>query len=178
MDWPRKDGETSGTIDHRLGCRLRQADRERAERRRLRSTTSASAPRSTCRPYVFIDRDRTRAVPTVEKTWVRKGPAGADFEAAHVLPTLVRKAIRSSKERRGGQAGKPLFLYMPLTAPHTPIVPTPEWQGKSGLNPYGDFVMQVDRAVGQVLGSLEKQGLAGNTLVIFTSDNGCSPAGE
>ena len=73
------------------------------------------------------------------------------------------------------RGGKPFFLYLALSAPHTPILPTPEWRGKSGLNEYGDFVMQVDRAVGQILESLETKGLAGDTLVIFTSDNGCSP---
>src|SRR5207249_3456167 len=58
---------------------------------------------------------------------------------------------------------------------HTPIAPTKEWQGKSGLNPYADFVMQTDATVGEVLRALDEHGLAGNTLVIMTSDNGCSP---
>jgi arylsulfatase A-like enzyme len=65
-----------------------------------------------------------------------------------------------------------------LTSPHTPLVPTQDWEGKSGLNDYGDFVMQTDWSVGQVLQALEKNGLAENTLVIFTSDNGCSPAAK
>ena len=76
------------------------------------------------------------------------------------------------------RAGKPFFLYLPLTSPHTPIVPSPEWQGRSGLNPYGDFVMETDDCIGQVIEALEKQRLAGNTLVIVTSDNGCSPAAD
>jgi arylsulfatase A-like enzyme len=67
-------------------------------------------------------------------------------------------------------------MYLALASPHTPIVPTAEWKGKSGLNAYGDFVMQTDWSVGQVLQGLETNGLAQNTLVIFTSDNGCSPA--
>ena len=74
------------------------------------------------------------------------------------------------------RGGKPLFLYVALSAPHTPILPTSGWRGQSGLNDYGDFVMQVDRAVGQILNSLESTGLAKDTLVIFTSDNGCSPS--
>ena len=57
-------------------------------------------------------------------------------------------------------------------------MPTPEWQGKSGLNVYADFVMHVDAAVGQILASLESNGLADDTLVIFTSDNGCSPVAK
>jgi arylsulfatase A-like enzyme len=74
------------------------------------------------------------------------------------------------------KTGKPFFLYLALTAPHTPILPTAEWQGKSGLGQYGDFVMQVDATVGSVLAELDRCGLTENTLVIFTSDNGCSPA--
>lgn len=57
-------------------------------------------------------------------------------------------------------------------------MPTKEWQGKSGLNKYGDFVMQTDWSVGQVMDALDKAGVANNTLVIFTSDNGCSPAAK
>ena len=55
-------------------------------------------------------------------------------------------------------------------------MPTKDWQGKSGLGAYGDFVMETDWAVGEVLAALDLTGLAGDTLVIFTSDNGCSPA--
>jgi arylsulfatase A len=65
-----------------------------------------------------------------------------------------------------------------FTSPHTPIVPTKQWQGKSGLGPYGDFVMETDWAAGEVLNALDTAGLADNTLVIFASDNGCSPAAK
>jgi arylsulfatase A len=67
-------------------------------------------------------------------------------------------------------------LYLALTAPHTPILPSQQWRGRSGLGDYADFVMQTDDAVGQVVTALEKAGLERNTLVIVTSDNGCSPA--
>ena len=67
---------------------------------------------------------------------------------------------------------------MPLNAPHTPISPTKEFQGKSGLNKYGDFVMQVDDTVGQVMAALDRNGLADDTLFIMTSDNGCSPQAD
>ena len=64
---------------------------------------------------------------------------------------------------------------MPLTSPHTPIVPSKKWQGKSGLGIYGDFLMETDWVVGEVLTELDQQNLADNTIVIFTADNGCSP---
>jgi len=124
-------------------------------------------------PFVFIENDRCQGVPTVEKQWVRKGPAHKDFEAVDVLPALTRRAVASIEER--AKSGKPFFLYLPLTSPHTPIVPTPEWRGKSGIHPYADFVMQTDAAIGEVLKALDRAGVAGNTLVIATSDNGFAP---
>lgn len=130
-------------------------------------------------PFAFIENDRVTEVPTVEKEWVRKGPAAAGFEAIDVLPVLTEKAVGFLNQRAADAAqGKPFFLYLPLASPHTPILPTKEWQGKSGLNSYADFVMQTDAAVGAVLAALDKNGLTENTLVIFTSDNGCSPAAE
>ncbi len=128
-------------------------------------------------PYVFIENDRFTAVPTVDKTWIRKGPAAESFEAIDVLPTLTKKAVEYIGEiRPNSKEGKPFFLYLALTSPHTPILPVKEWQGKSGLNPYGDFVMQTDETIGKVLDALDKAGVAQDTLVVMTSDNGCSPS--
>jgi arylsulfatase A-like enzyme len=73
------------------------------------------------------------------------------------------------------KASKPFFLYLALGSPHTPIVPSEEWFGKSGVNTYADFVMETDHAVVQVLESLDRLGIADDTIVFFTSDNGCSP---
>ncbi len=94
-----------------------------------------------------------------------------------MLPRLGRRAVDYVAERApAAQTGRPFFLYVPLTSPHTPILPTDEWKGKSGLGAYGDFVLQTDAVVGEILAALERHGLAENTLVIFTADNGCSPA--
>ncbi len=130
-------------------------------------------------PYLFIENDRCQGEPTVEKTWIRKGPAHKDFEAIDVLPAITRRAVEYIAER-GPKAkqGEPFFLYFALTAPHTPILPTRDWQGKSGLNAYGDFVMQVDATVGQVLDALDKAGVADDTLLMVASDNGCAPAAD
>ena len=125
-------------------------------------------------PFAFIENDRFTEAPTAQKKWVREGPAAPGFDAADVLPTLAHKAAEYITAC--AKAEKPFFLYLPLASPHTPILPTKEWQGKSGLSPYGDFVMQTDWALGEVLAALDKAGIADNTLVIFTSDNGCSPA--
>ncbi len=96
-----------------------------------------------------------------------------------MLPRLRDKAVDFiERHAEGAKNGKPFFLYVPLTSPHTPIVPAPDWQGKSSLGPYGDFVMQTDQVVGDILSAIDKKGLKQNTLVIFTSDNGCSPAAK
>jgi arylsulfatase A-like enzyme len=136
-------------------------------------------------PYTFIENDRVVALPTVQKSFpmmpgklgsTREGPAAADFEATDVLPTLTRQAVEYIRGRADAkQREQPFFLYLPLTAPHTPIAPAAEWRGKSGLNPYADFVMQVDATVGTVVRAIDEAGFGKETLLIFTSDNGCSP---
>jgi arylsulfatase A-like enzyme len=127
-------------------------------------------------PYVFVRNRVPTEKATVEKAFHRKGPAGANFEAIDVLPRLTEEAV-SFIDRNAG-ADKPFFLYMPLNAPHTPIVPTERWRGKSGINVYADFTMQVDWTVGQVLDALDRHRIADNTLIVFTTDNGCSPAAK
>lgn len=136
-------------------------------------------------PYVWVDTGRITAPPDrvagVTKAedrygWYRKGPIGADFKIPEVLPHLFNKSIEYVKSRAASaKSGEPFFLYLALPAPHTPIVPIPPFQDASGLNPYADFVMQTDHHMGQLLGALKEAGLDENTLVIFTSDNGCSP---
>ncbi|MCA9267442.1 MAG: sulfatase-like hydrolase/transferase, partial [Planctomycetales bacterium] len=136
-------------------------------------------------PYVWVDTGKVTAQPDrvegVTKAqdaygWYRKGPIGADFKIAEVLPHLFGKATEHVKARApSAKTGKPFFLYLALPAPHTPIVPVPPFKDASGLNPYADFVMQVDHHMGQLFAALKDAGVDDNTLVIFTSDNGCSP---
>jgi arylsulfatase A len=94
---------------------------------------------------------------------------GYDF--FQVLPAFIQKA-RGVHPRIAQTEDQAFFLYLPLPAPHTPWVPTDEYGGQSGAGAYGDFVQMVDAMVGRVLDELEETGLADNTLVIFTSDNG------
>jgi arylsulfatase A-like enzyme len=135
-------------------------------------------------PYVYVENDVVTAAPDriVEakkgKMFWRKGPIGADFKHIEVLPKITEKAVSYINERAEDKERSPFFLYFPLPAPHTPILPTKEFQGKSGTNEYGDFVLQVDWTVGQVLKALKRNGVEDNTLVIFTSDNGCSPTAD
>lgn len=137
-------------------------------------------------PYTYIENDRVKVLPTEDRDYpmflgraegrVRKGPAAPGFEMEHVLPDFTKKAVEYIGARAGeAKQGKPFFLYLPLASPHTPVAPNKAWQGKSGLNAYGDFVMETDWSIGEVLKALDAHGLAQNTLVIVTSDNGCSP---
>ncbi len=127
-------------------------------------------------PYVYVENDRVTALPNRISTegkgilLQRKGPQGANFEHSECLQTITRKSLEFIS---GQSADKPFFLYMPLTAPHTPILPSEEFRGKSGLSPYGDFVMMVDNVVSQVVAKLKERGLYENTIVVFTADNGC-----
>lgn len=138
-------------------------------------------------PYVYIENNRVTGLPdhTTEGnnikagdpgsdgSYWRKGPTGSDFDHRDCLPNVIRHAIRFIEEKTLSE--KPYFLYLPLPAPHTPILPSKEFQGKSGLNSYADFVLMVDSKVGEVLDAIERSGEKENTLVVFTSDNGCSP---
>ncbi len=127
-------------------------------------------------PFAFIENDRFTEPLTTEKKWLRLGPAAASFEAVDVIPTFTKKAVAFINQQ--AQSQKPFFLYLPLTSPHTPIVPASEWQGKSSIGEYGDFIMQTDWVVGEVISALKKAGIDQNTLLIFTADNGCSKAAD
>jgi arylsulfatase A len=137
-------------------------------------------------PYTYIENDRVTVLPTEDRDFplmlhrpqgrCRKGPTAPDFDVADVLPELAKKSVEYIDQRAdAAKQGQPFFLYLPLASPHTPIVPTEAWQGKTGLNFYGDFVAQTDWAVGQVLQALDRHGLTDDTLFVFTNDNGCSP---
>ena len=125
-------------------------------------------------PYCFLENDRTVGFPTTEKPsnmFGHAGPALPGWDLSVVMPTLTQRAVQYI-EQQAEQSDRPFFLYMPLTAPHTPIAPSPHFLGKSEAGWYGDYVHEVDWAVGQVLDALERTGAAEDTLVIFTSDNG------
>jgi len=124
-------------------------------------------------PYIYIENDRFVGECTTVKGFRRNGPAHADFEAVDVLPELGRKAVEYIEKQT---ADKPFFMYVALTSPHTPIAPSDEWKGKSPLGNYGDFVMQTDAVLGQITKAVDDAGLRDNTLMIMTSDNGCSKA--
>ncbi|HKK63884.1 MAG TPA: sulfatase-like hydrolase/transferase, partial [Bacteroidales bacterium] len=91
-----------------------------------------------------------------------------------MLPGIEEKSIDFIRHHAETTPDKPFFLYVALSSPHSPVVPTEEWQGKSGLNDHADFVMQTDHTVGKILEAIDNTGIIGNTMVVFTSDNGTS----
>ncbi len=133
-------------------------------------------------PYFYIENRTVTKAPNrtlparntegwtkIQGEFWREGPIGSDFEMYDVLPNFTRRAVKFIHDR---DKTKPFFLYVPLPAPHTPWVPIKKWQGKSKVPMFGDFVMQVDDTMGQLMAALEKEKIADNTLVLFTSDNG------
>lgn len=130
-------------------------------------------------PYCFIENDRTVGVPTLPMTGSQfniPGPTVPGWKLEDILPELTNHAVKWIEETT--QSKKPFFLYLPLTSPHYPVVPASDFKGTSGAGAYGDFVHQTDWTVGRVLDALERCGVAENTLVIFTSDNGSEITGE
>jgi len=125
-------------------------------------------------PYVWIENDRFTEPGTEVNDMCRPGPQGASFEFDQVLPTITKKSVEWIGEQ--AKNNKPFFLYMPLYSPHTPIVPSAPFQKKSPLGKYADFVIETDWAIGQVVQAVEQAGISGNTLIVVTADNGCSPA--
>lgn len=131
-------------------------------------------------PYCFIENDRTLGIPSellpqslfLKNLSSLQGPALPDWTLEPILPTLADRAIAFIQQQ--AQARQAFLLYLPLTSPHTPIAPTPDWIGKSGIGEYGDFVMQTDAVVGRVLDQLRDSKLDQETFVLFTSDNGCA----
>ncbi len=123
-------------------------------------------------PYAFARNNVWQGEVSAQKGWSafnRVGPASKDFEDHRVLETFYSEAesFLTSQEKE-----KPFFLYLALTAPHTPISPSEKFQGKSELGLYGDFVTEVDHAVERVVAALKQNGQYENTLVLFSSDHG------
>ena len=133
-------------------------------------------------PFVWVENSVPTSIPKEvsvnydEKAFWRKGPRSDDFIHAEVLSTITDKSVHYIKEQ--AKSEDPFFLYVALTAPHAPIIPTTEFIGKSNTNAYGDFVLLVDHVVGQIVDAISGDDRLENTLVFFTSDNGQSPRAD
>ena len=133
-------------------------------------------------PYCWIEKDRFVTIPTLPVIKseplagagsFRPGPMAESWNPYDILPTITDKTVEWIAERGDKE---PFFAYLAFNSPHYPIVPNKEFHGKSKAGYYGDFVIETDAQVGKVLAILEKKGLADNTIVIFTADNGAETA--
>jgi arylsulfatase A-like enzyme len=131
-------------------------------------------------PYAFIENEGVTEAPTqtIKDSAPRReggggfwrgGAIAPHFKHIDVLPVITEKAIGFVRKRA---MDEPFFLYLALTGPHTPWMPTAEFRDMSKAGYYGDFVAQVDGSVGRVLKALDDAKLSDNTLLIFSSDNG------
>jgi arylsulfatase A len=134
---------------------------------------AVNAPRSfrdQARPNDYRMTPPYQQTPGAGSGWVEVAPS---FNDELVLETFAAKAVDYiNKAAKDAKNGQPFFLYLPLTSPHLPHCTHPDFRGRSQCGNYGDFMEETDHRVGQVLDALDANGLAGNTLVIFSSDNG------
>lgn len=127
-------------------------------------------------PYVYVQNGVLTEFPSETQeaqkfpAFMRKGERSPDLLPVDVLDDFVDQASRFIHKQ--AEAKQPFFFYLPLSAPHKPVLPHDRFRGTTELGPYGDFVAQVDSSVGEVLAALNETGQADNTLVIYTSDNG------
>jgi arylsulfatase A-like enzyme len=131
-------------------------------------------------PYVYVENNMPVSIPNrmtenpSKQHYWRRGETSPDFDHGQCLPFLTKKAISYIEERSSDK--DPFFLYYAMPAPHTPILPTEEFMGKSGLGDYGDYVIEIDHLVGDIVKSLKERKIFEQTILIIASDNGCSPA--
>jgi len=134
-------------------------------------------------PFTFLENERVVTQPTesyelnedegdhLPERFVG-APMAPGWRFQEILPELTRRAVKYIHQRAEQDA--PFFVFFSMTSPHEPIVPSKKFRGRSGIAPTADFVMETDWSAGQVIGAIDEAGVAGDTIVIFTADNGHS----
>ena len=138
-------------------------------------------------PYAFIENKHFVIAPTetiedhpgegvtnpeTQGAHWRKGLAAPGWKFEGYLSTIADKADAWLTKQSASGGKEPFFLYYAIPAPHAPWATAGEFKGKSGAGQYGDYVMNVDAMIGQVLATLDKLKLKDNTLIFFSSGNG------
>jgi arylsulfatase A len=131
-------------------------------------------------PFCFLLNDRVLHQPTLKQERMRdalflatdEGVRSPDFTNFAAMPRFAGESIAFIEAQAAASDKKPFFLYAPLSSPHLPVVVNQEYLGKSQAGEYGDFVVETDAFVGAILDTLDRTGLADDTLILFTSDNG------
>ena len=133
--------------------------------------------------YAFIEDDRVPVPPAgkIDKRQLPKHPYANDCRAGLIATNFpmeeidlvfLKKSCEFLQSHVRGTPGKPFFLYHAAQAVHLPSFPAARFKGRTKAGPHGDFIHELDYVVGELLATLDKLGVADNTLVIFTSDNG------
>ena len=133
--------------------------------------------------YAWIDGDRVPVPPIglLDRTPLpkhpyandnRQGMIAPDFDLEEVDMVFLDKSVEFLETHAAESPGKPFFLFHSTQAVHLPSFPGDDFKGKTASGPHGDFIYELDHVVGELLATLDRLGLADNTLVIFTSDNG------
>jgi arylsulfatase A-like enzyme len=133
--------------------------------------------------YAFIENDRVPVPPVgpLDKSKLPKHPYANDcrpgliatnFPMEEVDLVFLKKSREFLEQHVRQSPDRPFFLFHSAQAVHLPSFAASQFKGKSGAGPHGDFIHQLDWIVGELMATLERLGVASNTLVIFTSDNG------
>lgn len=99
-----------------------------------------------------------------------KGGQSARWSDVDMADHFLGKAQAYIQEKANSE--EPFFLFFPMQQPHVPRTPHPRFEGKSGMGPRGDVILEADWVIGELYKTLEEQGLLENTLIVFSSDNG------
>jgi len=139
-------------------------------------------------PLVYVENDKALFKPSLVagiKNWQPFNPGeyteeyicygciAKEYDVKQAVPDMHNKVLELVDKY--AKDDKPFFIYSPTPAVHGPLVPTDEFAGKSKIGPYGDMILMVDDFVGKLEAKLNSLGIADDTLIIFTSDNGCAP---
>jgi arylsulfatase A-like enzyme len=133
--------------------------------------------------YAYIDGDRVPVPPTgpADKSKLPKHPYAADcrpgliapdFDLEEVDMAFLKRSQQFLEEHVRTSPGKPFFLYHATHGIHLPSFAPKQFQGKTKAGPHGDFLFGLDAVVGELMATLDRLGVADDTLVIFSSDNG------
>lgn len=140
-------------------------------------------------PYVIIENDRVveeptsvSGIPNIER---QSGVHQQEWQNGVIAPNYDHKALPRQMQNKVlelldafHQKDSPFFLYYPVHIAHGPILPEKQFEGASGIGPYGDIILQLDAYVGEIQDKLVELGVEEDTMIVFTSDNGASAVAD
>ncbi len=123
-------------------------------------------------PTNHIEANQSKGWSPIQGAFWRAGGIAPGLHLKDVLPRFTDEAVKVIETHAQADTKQPLMLYLAYPAPHTPWLPSPEFEGRSGAGMYGDFTMMVDAMIGRILKAVDDANMTDDTLVIFSSDNG------